>query len=107
MAEVAAALGCSRRYVFQLSRRRFSRLVVAVLVLALGGVNVPKGSALPTSEIQGIDLKERLGSFTPSANAAARAEDVAGLPSPIGEIDRLGAQIGDILRAHWGQGPTP
>ena len=35
--EVAGELGCTRRYVFQLCKRRFSRLVVAVLVLALGG----------------------------------------------------------------------
>ena len=97
VAEVAGELDCSRRYVFQLSRRRFSRLVLAVLVLALGGVNVPKSSAVATSEIQGIDPKETLRPFTLDAGTP-------GHPPPLGEladIERIGPQIADILRGHW------
>ena len=100
VAEVAAALDCSRRWVFQLSRRRFSRLVLAALVLALGGVNVPKGSAVATSEIQGIDQKELLPAFTIDEGGDQIRPEVAGVVSTIGEIERLGPLIGDLLRAH-------
>ena len=100
MAEVAAVLGCSRRYVFQLSRRRFSRLVVAVLLLALG-VNVPNCSVLHTSEIQDTDLQETLPAFTIDEDGGDKGP-ASSLPlGKIDDIDRLGLQIEDILRGHW------
>ena len=90
VAEVAGELGCSRRYIFQLSKRKFPKLVALVLALALG-VNVPKSSALATSEIQGIDQKEPLRPFT--------LDDVRpAAPPPLGKIDDIDDDF-DQIRA--------
>ena len=100
VAEVAGELGCSRRYVFQLSKRLFPRLVVAVLVLALGGVNDPKSSALPTPEIQDIGTKEVLGSFTFDGGGDQMRPDVVetwpALPPPLGKTGDIAAIVAEL-----------
>lgn len=63
VAEVAGDLGCSARFVYKLSKRKFSPLLVAVLLAALG-VNVPKGSVGFQAQNSGIDQKETLRPFT-------------------------------------------
>lgn len=90
VAEVAGELGCSTRQIYKLSRRRFPRLVLVVLVLALGGVNVPKSSVRFPSEFQGINQKEHLPAFTLADGSPAH-------PPPLGKIDEKPPPSADIV----------
>ena len=108
VAEVAEILGCSARFVYKLSKRKFSPLLVAVLLAALG-LNDPKSSVGVTPDLTtGRNLKEELRSFSLDEDAgpvtAVNGFDGAETDGT-DEIDRLGLAIPDLLQAHWAAQP--
>lgn len=94
VAEVAGQLGCTTRNIYKLSKRRFPRIVLAVLVLAFG-VNVLNSSGWSVPQKHGsTDQRETLPTFT--------LDDVRpAAPPPLGQtddIDRVGmAEHGEIV----------
>ena len=77
MAEVAGDIGCSTRFIYQLSKRKFPKLVAVVLALALG-VNVGNSSGESLSQKLDIDQKGHLPTFTLDEGTPAH-------PPPLGK----------------------
>ena len=104
VAQIAGRFGCSERSVFRLSKRRFPKLVLAILGQALH-LTHGKSSCLATSDIEAIDRKELLpcGRFDQEDGAGRPAGD--GIDGASGQVERIGAAIPDILRELWAAQP--
>ena len=101
VAEVAEQFGCSTRNIFKLSRRKFPRIVLVVLCRVLN-VNVPKGSGGSVHQKHpGTGIKETLRTVSLDEGAGVARPAVRCSDRERDEIDRIGLQICDLLRAHW------
>ena len=101
LAQIAGELGCEIRTVSNLIKRLFPR-IMGVILGHLFRWKHSKSSCLATPDIEVIDRKEPLLCFhVEGVQVGERpAERVQ-----VDEIDRLGPQIGNILRELWAAQP--
>ena len=102
--QLAGELGCSDRSIFRLSKRKFPKIVLAILCQFFN-MTVRKSSAVPPSKIQGTDQKETLRTGRLDEGPAVKRPAARCTAAEIDEIDALGAAIPDILRSFWAAQP--
>ena len=105
-AQIADGIGRTARQVRRLASRNFSALLVSIICRTFGKSSAVFSKSLTAEDRQGRLANVRLGSAR-GQNPAGTAEDVAGLAVDGGEIERLGPQIAELLRAHWAAHPIP
>ena len=94
--QIAAGIGRTVQHTRRLMRRTFSGLLVSIICGTFG-----KSSAVSLAVNHGIDLQEQSPNVRIDEGGGDKGPEVAGAVATIGEIERLGPIVCDILRGHW------